>query len=51
MRYYPAAKIAIALQVNTEDGYWEKNQQGHLDFEALRQRISKTVLEFAGAHR
>lgn len=47
MRYYPAPKVAIALQVNTEDGYWEQHKQGRLDFESLRLRISKAVLDHA----
>lgn len=55
MRYFPAAGIAVALQVNTEDGYWEEGSQGvpagHLDFAALRQRIARTVLEFPAAQR
>jgi D-alanyl-D-alanine carboxypeptidase len=55
MRYYPAAGIAIALQVNTEDGYWEEGKQGvpagHLDFTSLREQITRTVLEFAAASR
>lgn len=52
MRYYPAAGIAIALQVNTEDGIWDEPAQGapggHLDFTALCRRISRVVLEVAG---
>lgn len=55
MRYYPAAGMAIALQVNTEDGYWEEVKQGavagHLDFASLRARITRAVLEFPGARR
>ncbi len=51
LRYYPAAGIAIALQVNTEDGFWEAQAQatteGHLDFNALCQRIARVVLESA----
>ena len=42
MRFYPAADIAVALQVNTEDGFWEQGKQGvpagHLDFTSLRQQ-------------
>jgi D-alanyl-D-alanine carboxypeptidase len=49
MRYYPAAAVAIALQVNTEDGYWEEGKQGHLDFSAVRTRLDRIVLEAAGA--
>lgn len=55
MRYFPATGIAIALQVNTEDGYWDVTAQGtpdsHLDFVALCQRISRLVLEVAAASR
>lgn len=55
LRYYPAAGIAIALQVNTEDGFWEAHEQGaaagHLDFNALSQRLSRAVLEAAGGSR
>ncbi|WP_157995043.1 serine hydrolase domain-containing protein [Peristeroidobacter soli] len=51
MRYYPAAAISIALQVNTEDGYWEEGKPGHLDFESLRARITRSVLEFPGPRR
>jgi D-alanyl-D-alanine carboxypeptidase len=55
LRYYPAAGIAIALQVNTEDGFWEAHEQsaaaGHLDFNALGQRLSRVVLEAAGGSR
>ena len=50
MRYYPAAGMAVALQVNTEDGFWEEGKQGaaagHLDFSALRTRLNRIVLEF-----
>lgn len=55
MRYYPAAAVAIGLQVNTEDGYWEEGKQGaadgHLDFSAVRTRLNRIVLEAAGAGR
>jgi hypothetical protein len=51
MRYYPAAAISVALQVNTEDGYWEEGKPGHLDFESLRARITRSVLEFPGSRR
>lgn len=51
MRYYPATRIAISIQVNTEDGYWEQSKPGHLDFETLRRQISKAVLESAVAVR
>lgn len=55
MRYYPAAEIAIALQTNTEDGYWEEGKEGaaagHLDFASLRARITRAVLEFPGFGR
>lgn len=55
LRYYPAAGIAIALQVNTEDGIWEEDAQGtsdaHLDFVALCRRISQLVLESAAGGR
>lgn len=54
MRYYPAAGMAVALQVNTEDGYWEESKQsaaiGHLDFASLRAKITRAVLE-SGARR
>lgn len=55
LRFYPAAGIAVALQVNTEDGFWEQGKEGvpagHLDFASLRQKLNRTVLEFAGAGR
>jgi D-alanyl-D-alanine carboxypeptidase len=51
LRFYPAAGIAIALQVNTEDGFWETQADGHLDFIALCRRISQVVLGSAGAGR
>jgi hypothetical protein len=55
LRFYPAADIAVALQVNTEDGFWEQGKQGvpagHLDFTSLRHRLNRTVLEFPGAGR
>lgn len=55
MRFYPAAGIAVALQVNTEDGFWEQGKQGvpdgHLDLASLRQRLNRVVLEFPGAVR
>jgi D-alanyl-D-alanine carboxypeptidase len=51
LRYYPAAGIAIALQVNTEDGFWDAQTDGRLDFIALCRRISQAVLGFAGAGR
>lgn len=55
LRYYPAAGIAVALQVNTEDGIWEAKgesaPQGHFDFAALCRRITQVVLEAIGANR
>jgi D-alanyl-D-alanine carboxypeptidase len=54
MRYYPAAAVAIALQVNTEDGYWEEGTgkaAGHLDFASVRARLNRIVLQAAGAGR
>lgn len=44
MRYYPAARVAIALQVNTEDGIWNEGA-GVLDFTALCRRIHAVVLD------
>lgn len=54
MRYYPEPGVAIALQVNTEDGVWEVEREGspsHLDFAALRNRISRAVLDFLAGNR
>jgi D-alanyl-D-alanine carboxypeptidase len=49
LRYYPAAGVAIGLQVNTEDGVWNEGAEGaagaHLDFIALCRRISRVVLQ------
>jgi D-alanyl-D-alanine carboxypeptidase len=55
MRYYPAAAVAIALQANTEDGFWEEGKQdaaaAHLDFSAVRTRLNQLVLEAPGVAR
>lgn len=55
MRYYPAAAVAIALQANTEDGFWEEGKEGaaagHLDFSAVRTRLNRIVLESPGVAR
>jgi hypothetical protein len=55
MRYYPAAAVAIALQTNTEDGFWEEGKQdaaaAHLDFSAVRRRLNRLVLEAPGLAR
>ena len=51
MRYYPKFGVAIALQLNTEDGLWEELSgggkdalQGHVDLSAIRERLSSVVL-------
>lgn len=50
MRYYPQFDVAIALQMNTEDGIWEQEAggseapKGHADPSAIRERLSAVVL-------
>jgi D-alanyl-D-alanine carboxypeptidase len=50
MRYYPEFDVAIALQMNTEDGIWEQETGGkealksHADPSAIRERLSAIVL-------
>ena len=51
MRYYPKFDVAIALQMNTEDGVWEELSggskdalRGHVDLSAIRERLSSVVL-------
>lgn len=50
MRYYPQFDVAIALQMNTEDGIWEQAAgsseapNGHADPSAIRERLSAVVL-------
>jgi hypothetical protein len=50
MRYYPEFDVAIAFQMNTEDGIWEeevggrKALKGHVDLPAIRERLSAVVL-------
>lgn len=50
MRYYPEFDVAIAFQMNTEDGIWEEEAggrdalKGHVDLPAIRERLSAVVL-------
>ena len=59
MRYYPDFDVAMAFQMNTEDGIWEEEAgdrdslKGHVDFPAIRERLSAVVLaavRLAGKH-
>jgi D-alanyl-D-alanine carboxypeptidase len=51
VRYYPDVGVAVAFQINTEDGVWEQEAKGggpaagHLDFAALRTRLNRAVLD------
>ena len=50
MSYYPELDVAVAFQLNTEDGIWEVTFAGrkavpdHLDFEGLRTRLNAVVI-------
>lgn len=50
MRYYPAFDVAVAIQVNTEDGFWEEAtggaeaRRGHLDPAPIREHLRDVVI-------